>query len=308
MTEILVIGEALVDVIHHGGRVDEAPGGSPFNVAIGLARLGTAARLATAIGDDPRGGLLRRRLAADGVDVVEIGGPDAATSTAVATIGDDGDARYDFAIDWDVDFAGDPIDGPRHVHTGSLGAIVAPGAERVLDEVRRARATATVSFDPNCRELPGMTAAHLRSVAERFVAVSDIVKASEDDLALLYPDVAPEHAARRWAESGPAIVVVTRGSDGSVAFRAGAEPHRMAIPQRNPVVDTVGAGDSFMAALLAALHDADALGRASASALTEVPLVAPLRWAAAAAAITCSRTGADLPLRAEVEREIRAIP
>lgn len=296
---IVVLGESLVDVIDRDGTLSEVPGGSPFNVARGLARLGVANELATSLGCDPHGDLLREHLHADAVNVANLARADAVTSVAHATLGRDNSATYRFEFTWNIDEPEASVRDIRHVHVGSLGAVVLPGADTVHAWAQRARHTATVSFDPNCRILPGISLAHMRTASERFVAISDIVKASEEDLALLYPDLDPSEAARRWSRNGPALMVMTRGGSGSTAYRAGAEIGSAAA-QRLTVADTVGAGDSFMAALLASLVEDDALGRENLASLRRVSCEPILRFATAAAAITCSRAGADLPAGDEV--------
>jgi fructokinase len=193
-----------------------------------------------------------------------------------------------------------------HVHLGSIGAVTAPGDFAVRAVAAELRAGATVSYDPNIR--PALLGPRQEAVAqvEACVALSDLVKASDEDLAWLYPGQAPESVAERWRALGPVAVFVTFGGDGAVAYTAAGEVR--GAPVRTEVADTVGAGDSFMAAALDAFDGLGLLGGAArdrlsaldgaalTTALTEV-----LRRAATAAALTVSRAGANPPDLAELQ-------
>ncbi|MFJ5228568.1 carbohydrate kinase [Kitasatospora sp. NPDC088391] len=287
-TEFLVIGECVADIVRVPGRPDHPyPGGSPANVAYGLARLGRSVTLLTQLGADPYGELIRRHLAAGGV-VVRTDGQQVATPTAVVTLDGEGRAAYAFAVEWSL--APVAVPAARHVHLGSLASVRAPGAAVARQLLRTARAGgAGTSYDPNVR--PALFGEHAAGVAavEECVALSDLVKASDEDLAWLYPGVPVRESAARWLALGPAAVVVTLGGAGAFALSADGEV-RVAAPPTT-VVDTVGAGDSFMSALLASL----APGRPGPA-----ELAAALRTAAAAAAVTVSRAGANPPTAAEL--------
>ncbi|MFJ8312959.1 MULTISPECIES: carbohydrate kinase [unclassified Streptomyces] len=315
---VLVIGEALVDVlVPPGGGRTARPGGSPANVALGLGRLGHRVRLATRIGDDPLGKEIHARLAGSGVALTDGSVTDGATSTATARLDAGGSATYDFDIRWDPvpDAVLPAFTGvPNHLHTGSVAATLRPGADLVLAAVREARGPATVSYDPNLRPaLLGSPAAE-RSRVEQLVSLSDVVKASDEDLAWLYPGRAPADVAREWATGGPALVVLTLGGDGAHAYwRRG---HVEVPGRRVDVVDTVGAGDAFMAGLLSGLMVRGLLGaghgpghgerarrtldRATAGPLPAPELTAALSLAAGVAALTCTREGADPPTLASL--------
>lgn len=247
---ILAAGEALVDVVRRpDGSNTEHAGGSPANVAVGLGRLGLDVTLATSIGDDPHGELIRTHLEAHGVALANQ--PATRTASAVAHLGDDGSASYDFDIAWDPGRI-DPPAGVTAVHTGSIGAALTPGAADIEDLVRRLAPTAVVSLDPNVR--PALLPDRDEAVArlERLVALADVVKVSDEDLAWMRPGEAVEDVTAEWLAEGPAVVAVTRGSEGSTAFTAAG---RLDVPSRPvAVVDTVGAGDSFTAGLVAGLH------------------------------------------------------
>ncbi|MFJ4675384.1 carbohydrate kinase [Kitasatospora sp. NPDC088783] len=286
--DLLVIGECVADIVRTPGLPDRPhPGGSPANVAYGLARLGRRTALLTQLGEDPYGELIRAHLEAAGVTVLT-DGQDVPTPTAIVTLDPTGSASYEFAIDWTL--APTPTPRTRHVHLGSLASVQEPGAAVARRLLREARAAgATVSYDPNVR--PGLVGERAAAVAavEHCVVLSDLVKASDEDLAFLYPGVPVRDSAARWLTLGPAVVIVTRGGDGAFALTADGEVRTDA--PRTTVVDTVGAGDSFMSALLATLDTP----RPSLDALTTA-----LRTAAAAAAITVSRAGANPPTAAEL--------
>ncbi|MGZ6601032.1 MAG: PfkB family carbohydrate kinase, partial [Gaiellaceae bacterium] len=197
----------------------------------------------------------------------------------------------------------------RCLHTGSLATVLPPGEASVVDLVEREhkRGRVTVSYDPNVRPALLGDAARARPDIERLVALSDVVKVSDEDLRWLYPDRRDEDVAQAWLASGPALVVVTRGGAGVYAVSAGLELHRRAVPI--DLVDTVGAGDSFTSGLLDGLHRADLVGgarRDALAAIDEATLGSVVDAAALIAAITCSRPGAEPPTRAEVDAALAA--
>lgn len=303
---VTVIGESLVDVIREAGRTTPArvhAGGSPLNVAVGVARLGFASNLVTHYADDQYGLMIEEHLQSNGVTVIR--GGSAPTSTATATLGARGAAAYAFDISWDLAGATLPalaaVETSSHVHTGSIGALLGPGDQAVLGLLEAAGEGATISYDPNCRPAisPDVTAARTR--AERFVAASDIVKASDEDLAWLYPDRSPEESLAAWLELGPSIAALTRGAAGPVIITRRARIEMQAEPVT--VADTVGAGDSFMAAVIAGLAQLGTLGAAGRQRLQTLgtdELYALAAYANRAGGITCSRPGADPPHTTEL--------
>src|SRR5687767_6207840 len=212
---LLVVGEALVDVVERpDGTRNEHAGGSPMNVAVGLGRAGLDVTLVTTLGDDAYGELIRWHLSESRVEV-QASKTDR-TSSALARLDDHGSATYTFDVEWDpgrIDTA-----TPIAVHTGSIAAALAPGASEVEDLLSRLRPTSIVTLDPNVR--PSMTPDRdaVTSHVERLVALADVVKASDEDIEWLYPDDTLDVAAERWLAAGAALVVVTRGSEGSLAW------------------------------------------------------------------------------------------
>ena len=296
-----VIGEALVDVVHGpDGSVAEHAGGSPANVAVGLARLERPTALLTDLGDDRYGDLVAGHLRAERVDLVFPPRAGARTSTATATIGADGSASYAFDLRWEPPL---PLETPdaRVVHTGSLGAVLEPGAAVALDLLERLAPAATVSYDINMRPAVMGDPSTWWDRVSRVVALADVVKASDEDLAHLMPGEAVSDAARRLLDLGPAAVIVTRGGDGAVCVT----PHGVAEAPapRVAVADTIGAGDSFCAGVLDRLWGLGLLGadvRAELRSLGVGGWTEVLEHAAAAAAITVGRAGANPPTRAEL--------
>ena len=262
-SRVVVIGESLVDIISDPRRPEEIqvhPGGSPLNVAVGAARLGLLTTLVTHYADDRYGLVIDEHLRSNSVHVIN--GGTAPTSTALATLGPDGAADYTFAITWEINKSSlqalAAIQESTHVHAGSIAAVLPPGDQATLALVQAAGGHATVSYDPNCRPGIGPDAAAARHQAEFFVAASDIVKASDEDLRWLYPDRTPEESLDAWLDLGPAIVALTRGAAGPVIVSGAGRVDMEAEPIS--VADTVGAGDSFMAGLIAGLAQLGALG------------------------------------------------
>ncbi|HVL85703.1 MAG TPA: carbohydrate kinase [Pseudonocardia sp.] len=313
---VAVAGEALVDIVPApvGDYLEIAPGGSPANVAVGLARLGVPVRLLARIADDVLGRRVRAHLEGNGVDLTHAVRAAEQTSLAMVAVSPDGVPSYDFRVDgtadwqWTADELAGALDpGPAGpvvaVHSGSLALTTPPGAAVLRALLERATATATVSYDPNCRPLlMGEPAAVLAGVYA-VLAVADVVKVSSEDLGWLLPGADPVDVVDDWLGRGPALVAVTLGPDGVVAgTRAGLRLRRPGAAVA--VVDTVGAGDTFSAALLAGLHGRGLLGAAARdglAALDEPAAAALLDRAALAAALTCARRGADPPTVGELD-------
>lgn len=296
MASVLVVGEALIDIVQRSdGSMIEHAGGSAANVAVALARLGRPVQLLTAYADDERGAVLARHLNQSAVGIA--GDPHSLerTATATAALAADGGASYAFDIEWRLNAL--PDVSPVAVHACSIGAVLEPGSEDVRRLLEKLRPNATVSYDVNIRpEVTGLGPDVLRAV-EDVAALADLIKASDEDLHRLYPDSTVEQAVDGLLGLGPSAMVLTRGAHGSTWYSAGG---RVDVPAVEvPVVDTIGAGDTFGAAVLDALMDLHALGgRLTGLERDEIEFV--LRHAASAAAITVSRPGADPPYRHEL--------
>ncbi|WP_256041456.1 carbohydrate kinase [Cryobacterium sp. SO1] len=298
--QVLVVGEALIDLVQRAdGSRDEAPGGSPANVALALGRLGRHPQLLTSLGEDARGSAVRAWLEGSRVRVSAGSATGAHTSTATALLDATGAATYEFDLAWSVDVS---LAGAADVlHVGSVATVLEPGASDVARLVEARRATATITFDPNIRPALIEDAEAARSRVEQLVRLADVVKVSDEDLLWLHPDRDLAETAASWLAAGPAVVVVTQGGEG--AFAVTAQGRVWASAPRVSVIDTVGAGDTFMGALLDGLIDADLIGADRRQALRDVPLgvlESIMRRSADAAAVTVSRPGADPPTRAEL--------
>jgi fructokinase len=309
---ILISGEALIDLIPDpvkANAYDVLLGGSPYNVAIGLARLGAQTAFVSRLSADGNGEALAASLAENGVDLSFIARDARPTMLAFVMRGTaKTGSRYSFYLDataydgaWP--FPAEWPKGGRHLHVGSVAALDPRHGQSVVLALTGARLRATVSFDPNIRPLVTPDRDAVRRLAERQVALAHLVKASEEDLEWLYPDRSVEDSLAAWTRSGPRFCVATLGNRGAVAM-LGKERVEVPAP-RVEVVDTVGAGDSFMSALLSAMDRDNALG-AKTPAPSRSDLERWLRFAAAASAITCTRKGSDPPTRTEVEAAVAA--
>ena len=298
---VLVIGEALVDVVpDNDGQPQDFPGGSPANVAIALSRLGRDVRLVTLLGDDDRGAAVRSWLEASDVTVLARTTASGRTSSAAVTLDESGAASYVFDLDWHLDEI--PDDGCDVLHAGSIATVLEPGADTVLAAFRAHRGRALISLDPNAR--PSITPDRTDPVrrVEELVTLSDVVKVSDEDLHWLHPDDDPVATAARWAGVGPGLVVVTRGGDGASWYTRGETTEVASVPVA--VADTIGAGDTFGAAMIDALWERGRLGaarRRGLRALDPGEAEEVLAHAARAAAVTVSRPGADPPYRSELD-------
>jgi len=298
--DVLVVGESLVDVVHDAGGVAEHVGGSAANVAVALSRLGVPTMLATRVGSDERGRRILDHLRANAVELYGDPVGPSPTSTATARIGSDGAATYTFDLAWDLP----PVEitgVPSAVHVCSIGAVLAPGCSAVLDLVERVAGRAAVSYDLNLRPQITGLGTDVRERIASLVAAADVVKASDEDLALFDPHRDVDEVARRLLAAGPAAVVVTRGGAGATWFSRDGSCD-VPVP-RVEVVDTVAAGDTFGATVIAELAERGLLGPGAGERLADLPVDARtdvLRRAAAAAAVTVSRAGADPPYRAEL--------
>lgn len=307
----LVIGEALIDAVTTpAGEVSEHVGGSPANVAFGLGALGHQVDLATWIGQDARGQQIADLCRSRGVALTP--GSDGARSTSVAhaTLDADGAASYDFDLEWKLPDLARPA-AYGHVHTGSIAAVLEPGGRTVRAALKELRERATVSYDPNARPTLMGSPSQARAVVSEVMALADVVKLSDEDVAWLFPDLGVDallDGALNGVIDGPALLVITRGAGGaSVALPGRMAPIGVPAAPTHPA-DTVGAGDSFMAGLISGLLDAGLLGGARARELLRdtptdeitAPVLKAIDRAARTAAVTVARHGAYAPTRNEI--------
>src|SRR5262247_623008 len=255
---ITVVGESIVDVVASGGGDTLAvhPGGSPANVAVALSRLGQRTALVTQLGADDYGALIRTHLERNGVEVILAGPADQPTSRALATLDARGAASYEFDLSWDV--RGLRLaEGSAAVHIGSLGVMLAPGGEQVLRLAESACRSGDVltSYDPNARPSVTPDRRKVAAVVERAAASAHIVKMSDEDLAFLFPGTTPAPLAERLlgGDRPTQLLVITMGREGATVVTRSSRFAVPAVPV--VVVDTVGAGDTFTAALLAGLAE-----------------------------------------------------
>ncbi|TLX53933.1 carbohydrate kinase [Stutzerimonas nosocomialis] len=309
----LVCGEALFDVFAGAAApercnrltLEAVAGGSPFNVAVGLSRLGVPVAFLAGLSNDPLGRQLRQVLTQEQVDARYLLEFDAPTTLAMVAVGPDGSPQYSFRGEGCADRLLREEHLPalderiRGIHVGSFSLVVQPVADTISSLVERECGQRLISLDPNVRLNVEPSLAIWRERIEHLARQAHLIKVSLEDLEVLYPDRNPEDVARSWLTDHCQLVVLTRGADGAQAFSRGVG---MLQGPARPVQlrDTVGAGDTFQAAMLAFLHERR-LDRPDALAgLDRETLVQMLAFAMEAAAITCSRTGPDLPYRREL--------
>jgi fructokinase len=300
---IVVCGEALIDVIHNGdGTQRAAPGGGPFNTARALARLGAPSAFLGRLSNDSFGRQLAGSLEADGVSLeLASVGPEP-TTIAIASVDSEGLAEYEFLVqgtsapNLTLDVIPAHLNGDvQALHLGTLGLVLEPMASTLVELLRRERDGRLIIVDPNVRVglIPDVD---YRERLEAVLCQSTIVKASDADLAWLYPDMSYQRAAERLLEEGVTLVVVTLGAEGAFAAHRDL---RVAVEAAHvQVVDTIGAGDAFGAGLLAWLHDHGAV--TPDLRLEEAELRLAVGFACLAAGLTCARAGADPPWRWEM--------
>jgi fructokinase len=310
---IVVCGEALVDLVPVGGVFLARPGGSPANVAVGLGRLGHDVGLLTRLSTDHFGQLIRGHLVESHVDLSLAAATPDRTTVAMVTLSPDGSAAYTFGIEggaddgWRADQlpAALPEGAALHV-SGALALAVPTMGAAIGALLARESGRRVITLDPNPRPALG---ADRTVLLEQWLPLADVVKVSEEDLEWICPGETVVEVAQRWRRradrrsassraAGPALVVVTRGADGVYALGPAGEVDLPAV--RVDLVDTVGAGDAFMAGLLAALTEAGLLSREGLRDLRTEDLTTALGYAQRVAAFTCNRLGADPPWRSDL--------
>ena len=306
----VVCGEALWDLFGSEGSqgltFDARIGGSPFNVAIGLARLGQSAALFTGLSKDFLGNRLASALETEGVRTDLLVRSDRPTTLSVVHLAADGQPIYAFygdgASDRAIGMEDVPVLGPDvwGLHAGSYSIVVEPVGSALLSLFAREKGRRLLTLDPNVRlNVEPDRKVWLARLAE-FVRHADLIKVSDEDLGLLYAGATTEEVAGQWLDAGAGLVIVTRGENGAEAFTSRG---RLIVRGRQiTVVDTVGAGDTFQAALISGLAERGVWGRKDLDALGDEEISELVSFATEAAAITCMRRGADLPRRTELPR------
>jgi fructokinase len=292
---IWVCGEVLIDILPSGPVV----GGGPANTAKALARLGHDVHFIDGISSDAFGQSARSELLNDGVNLDLALASDKPTCTATVTLDDAGGASYEFLIDGTAtfDFAAswlpDPYRyQPQVLHIGTLVTVIEPGASALYDWAMQVAELAPIVFDPNIRPSVMPDRDLYEAAVEKWAALSAVIKVSDDDLAWLFPGQAIEDVANRWINDGAFLVVVTQGVNGIMGYTSEG---RVEVPGvKVDVVDTVGAGDTVGAIVVEAM-----LTHGLVELRGEL-LRGVLARAAAAAAITCSRKGAQPPFKHEL--------
>ncbi len=305
----VVSGEALMDVFGgadspHGLMLDARIGGSPLNVAIGLARLAQPVAFFGAVSTGFLGQRLMRALRDEGVATAAVARLDAPTTLGLVGLDEAGVASYSFYGHGCADrllppdaLAALPAMA-RAFHFGSYAMVVEPVAATQRALVEREHRRSLVAYDPNIRLNVEPDIGRWRDTLQWMLPRTHLLKVSEEDLGLLYPGRSPAELAQDWLAQGVSCVVVTHGGEGASAWRAGEQQRIAPVPVT--VVDTVGAGDTFQAALLTGLAERGVWRREALRDMAAAPLQQALEFAALAAAITCSRRGADMPRRSEL--------
>ena len=292
---IWVCGEVLIDILPTGPVV----GGGPANTAKALARLGHDVHFIDGISSDAYGQVAHTELLRDGVNLDLALVSDKPTCTASVTLDAAGGASYEFLIDGTATFdfhsswLPDPYRfQPKVLHIGTLVTVIEPGASALYDWAMQVAEFAPIVFDPNIRPSVQPDRDLYEAAVEKWAALSAVIKVSDDDLAWLFPEVSIDDVAKRWINDGVFLVVITRGANGIVGF---TEDGRVEVPGvKVDVVDTVGAGDTVGAIVVEAMIE-HGLIELRGDRLQEV-----LSRAAHAAAITCSRQGAEPPYKHEL--------
>jgi fructokinase len=295
--DVMVVGEALIDVVTTSHGQVEHPGGSPANVAYGLGRLGVTTGLLTAIAPDAWGTAIENHLHSAGVVLLPGSKSLTRTASATATLAPDGSAKYDFDISWDLAPTA-PAYFPKILHTGSIATFLSPGASAVKALLEQAHRHCMITYDPNIR--PALLGSHTeaKAIFEELVALTDVVKLSDEDALWLYPRKSLEETAAHILGLGTRLTVITKGAEGS-RFTSAAT--NISIPAvKTTVADTIGAGDSYMSALILGFLTRGTEGFAPA-VLEQLG-----HTAATAAAVTVQRPGANPPTLEELNAAVEA--
>ena len=297
--EIWVCGEALIDLIPQGDQKVAIVGGGPANTAKALARLGLDSYFIDGISTDEFGGMIKAELLHDGVNLKYAHFSDKQTCTADVSLDKAGVASYVFTIDGTAtfDFTNEWLPNPEVIkpsvlQIGTLATIVQPGADVLIEWAKRVSNVAPVVFDPNIRSSVLPDRPKYQEMIAKWAALSAVIKVSEDDLSWLYPEQDQITIAEKWIAGGTDLVIITKGSYGIIGV---TKDDVVSVPGvKVDVVDTVGAGDTVGAIVV------EAIVERGLSVITGEVLREVLVRATKAAAITCSRAGANPPTKAEI--------
>lgn len=310
MSSVLVIGEALVDVVHSGdGGIKNVPGGSPANTAVALARLGITTFMKARISKDKFGSEIRSYLENQNVDLNLSLFVDEPSSVIDAFIQKDGSAKYEANLKGASDYGWTEseldialAENIKIIQLGSLTSYIEPGASNIENWYKKLRNNSKhlLTFDPNIRHpLDAQPEDEVRKRAKNLASLAHVVKASDEDLSWISPDQDVIETAKNFIENGTTLVVITLGKNGAVAINSNFEVIQIPAPVVE-VKDTIGAGDTFAAALIAQLLEKQIVDEKALSALAVSDLRDILSNCAMTSALTCSRQGANPPYRHEV--------
>ncbi len=300
---IVCVGESLIDFVPEPPLYRPVAGGCPFNCSVAAARLGASVRFIGAVSRDFFGDQIVAALDADGVDTRSVSRVERPTTLAFVKKASDGSARYAFYADGSADRSLGSSNLPdlpdrSLLQIGSISLIADPQSSTILDLVERERDSRVIVFDPNIRPTLVANEADYRARVFRALGAATIVKASDEDLSWMFPGVGHADAIGEVLSRGVRMVLLTRGSAGSTATTA---KHTVSVAAKSAVVaDTIGAGDSYMAAALVWLDEHGIVEPRAVSRLSVADLSSLVDLCGRVAAITCSRIGADPPRRAEL--------
>ena len=300
MRQVWVVGEVLIDLIPNGGDRKPIVGGGPANTAKALSKLGIDTQFIDGISSDQYGQMAMDELVSAGVKLDYVKYSDKPTCLAIVSLSDSGSASYEFVIentatfDFNHDWLPNPhTDRPSLLHIGTLATVIETGASVLFEWAKSLAKVAPIVFDPNIRSAVISNRAQYVTHVEQWVAISSVVKVSDDDLRWLYPSLDIEQVVNDWLTKGPLLVVVTYGDNGLTGHRKNERVIVDAVKVK--VADTVGAGDTVGAVLV------EAIVKDGLDSLTGSRLETMLKRAAKAAAITVSRIGANPPTSEELE-------
>ena len=300
MGKVWVVGEVLIDLIPNGENRKPVVGGGPANTAKALAKLGIDTHFIDGISNDKYGQMAKDELVSAGVRLDYVKYSDKPTCLATVSISDLGSATYEFVIEntatFDFTLEWLPslqTERPSLLHIGTLATVIEPGVSVLFDWAQSVAKVAPIVFDPNIRPAVISDRAQYVAQVERWVAISSVVKVSDEDIKWLYPGLEIDQVVNNWLIKGPSLIVVTYGNKGLAGYQKDEKVSVEAVKVK--VADTVGAGDTVGAVLV------EAIVKDGLDSLTGSRLETMLKRAAKAAAITVSRVGANPPTSEELE-------